>query len=608
MHAQAAAEGWPGDGTASSPYIIGGYAIDASGATGIYLSDVRVHVEIRGNTITDPIGGSAHQGIRVIDSRAWLVDNTIAVEGTGIFVRGAGPTAPDDDFINATVQGASNLVFGPPASLAPIRGNEVKRASTGIVLSDARLWTVANNEIHNTGAGIYASPSHTSSPIQHNKVADCTGTGIAAVADEGGSAAAVTDNTITACGAGISTFRATSIADNTIKGVAGTGIHTDEGGSVRGNLIKGAATGIRSWGDPSSISGNTVRDIVGDGMNVQEAGGIEGNLVQGAGGHGIYIRVSSGAVSDNTVRAVGGFGISGASGEISGNLVEDTGSHGIVGTYSGCIASNTVTASGGDGIQYRETGCIVGNLVDSNPGHGIATQWATGSVRDNVVAGNGADGIVVTDRLDGEIRGNTIRDNGGDGIRAFVIPGPLSFGELYADVRPAFQVTDNSVTGNTGTGIDLTARETLLVEGPGLDFTRNQVSNNAVGIRLASFETSTTTGNRIDGNGVGISFESPLLADGFVPAPGAVEIGFHQVFDNAFDNALNAQADAGMAMKWYTDARPLLPGETNIAGGSWLGGNLWGNYAGTDADGDGLGDTPHQPTADPARLDRHPLV
>jgi uncharacterized repeat protein (TIGR01451 family) len=57
------------------------------------------------------------------------------------------------------------------------------------------------------------------------------------------------------------------------------------------------------------------------------------------------------------------------------------------------------------------------------------------------------------------------------------------------------------------------------------------------------------------------------------------------IYNNYFNNTNNAYDDGNNI--WNT----TKTAGTNIIGGSWLGGNYWSDYAGTDTDGDGLGDT-----------------
>jgi parallel beta-helix repeat protein len=77
------------------------------------------------------------------------------------------------------------------------------------------------------------------------------------------------------------------------------------------------------------------------------------------------------------------------------------------------------------------------------------------------------------------------------------------------------------------------------------------------------------------------------------------------IYNNYFDNDYNA-FDTGMN-QWNITKTPGI----NIYGGSYLGGNFWSDYAGADADGDGLGDTLLPYTSEGGIQnggDYHPLV
>lgn len=65
---------------------------------------------------------------------------------------------------------------------------------------------------------------------------------------------------------------------------------------------------------------------------------------------------------------------------------------------------------------------------------------------------------------------------------------------------------------------------------------------------------------------------------------------YNWVYNNIIrDNVKNAE-DSGTDNIWN---KPKTAVNSNIIGGSYLGGNKWGDYSGTDTDKDGLGDTPY---------------
>jgi parallel beta-helix repeat protein len=124
-------------------------------------------------------------------------------------------------------------------------------------------------------------------------------------------------------------------------------------------------------------------------------------------------------------------------------------------------------------------------------------------------------------------------------------------------------LTDNTVSNNfAAIALNSSSYNSL---------TDNTVSNNVWGIYLGSSSNNNLTGNTASNNTIGIY----LFFSG----------DNNHIYNNYFDNTNNAQDDGTNI--WNISKTS----GTNIIGGPWLGGNYWSDYNGTDADGDGFGDT-----------------
>ncbi len=133
---------------------------------------------------------------------------------------------------------------------------------------------------------------------------------------------------------------------------------------------------------------------------------------------------------------------------------------------------------------------------------------------------------------------------------------------LYLDGSNEFEIKDNNIS-NADYGIILNGQDNQI--------TNNLIENVGKGIALGVGAGTPSQSNTIYNNK--ISATTPVYVD-------------------------NAGTNSWYAVKDCT--------QTNIVGGNCLGGNYYSDYSGSDADGDGLGDTPY--TIDSNNVDVYPLL
>jgi len=174
-------------------------------------------------------------------------------------------------------------------------------------------------------------------------------------------------------------------------------------------------------------------------------------------------------------------------------------------------------------------------------------------------------------------------------------------------------ITENNISEN-GYGINIGISRNITVSG-------NNISNNTRGLNLVYYGPYFVYGNNITKNDWGIRFaegcnNATVYGNNITQnSVGVVLLNF----PNSGDVAVSGVGNKVFGNFFIDNSEQVLPNEIefeNIRMGSsgtdivlWDNGtvgNYWSNYNGTDADGDGIGDTPY--VIDENNQDNYPLI
>lgn len=141
-----------GSGTPSDPFIIEGWEINASSATGIEIRDTTAHFTIRNVSVHS--GGSSHFGINLVNVSHGRVENaTVMSSWFGIRIDASTNITFAGNTVSSNIQSGLNL--RNTSDLIVTDTNSSSNGGSGIYLNEVSNVTIAGNTASaNSGSGI----------------------------------------------------------------------------------------------------------------------------------------------------------------------------------------------------------------------------------------------------------------------------------------------------------------------------------------------------------------------------------------------------------------------------------------------------------------------
>ena len=150
--AQAAAEGWPGDGSEEDPYVIEGYEIDGTGyGYGIYVGNTTVHFVVRGCYVhnasgVDPYGiYNPNSGLSFYNVKNSRLDNNKLSTRIGIYLY----ESRGNIIANNTILDNYHGIYLYFSNDNKVTNNTIPNGIIGVFLRRSNRNIISNNNIHN---------------------------------------------------------------------------------------------------------------------------------------------------------------------------------------------------------------------------------------------------------------------------------------------------------------------------------------------------------------------------------------------------------------------------------------------------------------------------
>ena len=386
--------------------------------------------------------------------------------------------------------------------------------------------------------------------------------------------------------------------------------------AIKNTIIQGFRYGVYLYSSSyNKLSGNNITNNSEHGIYLDESSNYNSlyeNTVVNNKYRGVYLSKSSyNTLSGNNITNNADYGVfvGGWSNynTLSGNNITNNGGGVLLSAHNNILRNNSMA---GNRYNFGVDGPVISDVDTSNTVDGKPIYYWVD--RQNMEVPSDAGYVALVNSNNITVKGLELKNNYPGVLLGYTTNVQItnnnitnnSFGIRLWGSGSYITISGNNITNNNYGGVVLSYLSHSTVSG-------NNITNNYYdGIRLGGSSDNTIYGNNIcmhanttGGIGSGIFLHAGSSNN---------SISRNNITDNWVGTSLSISSNNIFYHNNFVDnfeqvrIYPPSPPSTNVWDDGYLSGNHWSNYTGIDANGDGIGDTPH--IIDANNQDRYPLM